>query len=118
MRGLDPPARDNGGNSKVSPERRENPERGVAQEERQPECRQNLRQHRPAHHVPDQRQIDADAEHEQSTSRGNTEHRRAPPIQVTTSNATYMPSMTNSPWAKLMKFIMPQIKVRPEENSA
>src|ERR1700722_13134882 len=35
-----------------------------------------------------------------------------------TTNATYMPSMTKSPWAKLMTFIMPQISVRPEENSA
>ena len=41
-----------------------------------------------------------------------------PPIQTTTRNATYMPSITNSPWAKLMKFIMPQISVSPEENSA
>ncbi len=41
-----------------------------------------------------------------------------PPSQTTTRSATYMPSMTNSPWAKLMKFIMPQISVRPEENSA
>ena len=29
-----------------------------------------------------------------------------------------MPSMTNSPWAKLMTFIMPQINVSPEENKA
>ena len=30
----------------------------------------------------------------------------------------YIPAMTKSPWAKLMTFIMPQISVRPEENSA
>ena len=41
-----------------------------------------------------------------------------PPSHTTTSSATYMPSMTNSPCAKLMKFIMPQISVRPEENRA
>jgi hypothetical protein len=41
-----------------------------------------------------------------------------PPIQTTTSRATYMPSMTNSPWAKLITFIMPQINVSPEENKA
>ncbi len=29
-----------------------------------------------------------------------------------------MPSITNSPWAKLMKFIMPQMSVSPDENSA
>ncbi len=51
--------------------------------------------------------------------RGNGEDRAGRRrSQTTTSSATYMPSMTNSPWAKLMKFIMPQISVRPEENSA
>ena len=29
-----------------------------------------------------------------------------------------MPSMTKSPWAKLMTFIIPQISVSPDENSA
>ena len=37
---------------------------------------------------------------------------------VHTTNATYMPSMTESPWAKLTMFIMPQISVRPDENNA
>ena len=41
-----------------------------------------------------------------------------PPSHTTTSSATYIPSMTNSPCAKLMKFIMPQISVSPDENSA
>ena len=40
------------------------------------------------------------------------------PNSVQTTNATYMPSMTKSPWAKLTMFIMPQISVRPDENSA
>ena len=40
------------------------------------------------------------------------------PSTVHTTNATYMPSMTKSPCAKLTMFIMPQIKVEPEENSA
>ncbi len=30
----------------------------------------------------------------------------------------YIPTMTKSPWAKFTTFIMPQISVRPEENSA
>ena len=37
--------------------------------------------------------------------------------EVQAKNATYIASMTKSPWAKLTTFIMPQISVRPEENS-
>ncbi len=40
------------------------------------------------------------------------------PNSVQTTKATYIPSMTKSPCAKLTMFIMPQIKVRPDENSA
>ena len=66
----------------------------------------------------DERQINADAEHEQSQRRGDREYDRAAAHPHDDKNATYMPSMTNSPWAKLMTFIIPQIRVRPEENSA
>ncbi len=42
-----------------------------------------------------------------------------PPCRyVTTTKATYMPIMTNSPCAKLMTFIIPQMSVSPDENSA
>lgn len=40
------------------------------------------------------------------------------PNRVQITKATYIPSMTKSPCAKLMMFIIPQIRVRPEENSA
>src|SRR5262249_2743489 len=99
--------------------RREDPKGGVAQQQRQPEGRKNLRQHGPAHHMADEREVDDDAEHEQRKRGGKAERLRPPrPSHTTTSSATYMPSMTNSPWAKLMKFITPQISVRPEENKA
>ena len=39
--------------------RREDPESGVAQQQRQSEGGEDLRQHRPAHDVADQREIDA-----------------------------------------------------------
>ena len=41
-----------------------------------------------------------------------------PPSAVQTTTAVYMPSMTKSPCAKLTTFIMPQIRVRPDEKSA
>ena len=41
-----------------------------------------------------------------------------PPSAVHTMTAAYMPSMTKSPCAKLTTFIMPQIRVRPDENRA
>ncbi len=37
---------------------------------------------------------------------------------VQAKNATYIASMTKSPCAKFTTFIMPQISVRPDENSA
>ena len=37
---------------------REDPERGVAQQQREAEGRQDLRQHRPAHHLADEAEID------------------------------------------------------------
>ena len=37
---------------------------------------------------------------------------------VTAKNAAYIANMTKSPWAKLTTFIMPQINVSPDENSA
>src|SRR5262245_25770571 len=41
-----------------------------------------------------------------------------PANAVQTMKAVYIASMTKSPCAKLITFIMPQISVRPEENSA
>src|SRR4030095_13102790 len=38
-----------------------------------------------------------------------------PPSAVHTMTAEYMPSMTKSPCAKFTTFIMPQIRVRPDE---
>ena len=47
-----------------------------------------------------------------------TEAHGPPPSAVHTTTAVYMPSMTKSPCAKLTTFIMPQIRVRPDEKSA
>jgi hypothetical protein len=68
--------------------------------------------------VANERKVNSDAEREQSERRRKGETGGLPPSQTTTRKATYMPSMTNLPCAKLMEFIMPQISVRPEENSA
>ncbi len=57
--------------------RREQPERGVAQEQRQAEGGEDLRQHRSAQDVADERQIEHDAEREQRDERGEPEHGRA-----------------------------------------
>src|SRR5262245_28505564 len=53
-----------------------------------------------------------------TTAAIGTEAAGPPPTRVHTRNAVYIASMTKSPWAKLITFIMPQIRVRPEENSA
>ena len=47
-----------------------------------------------------------------------TEAQGPPPSAVQIITAVYMPSMTKSPCAKFTTFIMPQIKVRPDEKSA
>src|SRR5262249_17297062 len=47
-----------------------------------------------------------------------TEAAGPPPNAVQTMKAVYIASMTKSPCAKLITFIIPQIKVRPEEKSA
>ena len=47
-----------------------------------------------------------------------TEAAGPPPNAVQTMKAVYIASMTKSPCAKLITFIIPQIRVRPEENSA
>ena len=52
-----------------------------------------------------------------TTASGAPAHGPAP-NKVQTTKATYIPSMTKSPCAKLTMFIMPQTSVRPDENSA
>ena len=47
-----------------------------------------------------------------------TEAAGPPPNAVQTMKAVYIASMTKSPCAKLITFIIPQIRVRPEEKSA
>src|SRR5262250_536377 len=47
-----------------------------------------------------------------------TEAAGPPPNAVQTRKAVYIASITKSPCAKLITFIIPQINVRPEEKSA
>ena len=99
--------------------RGEGPERGVAQHQRQAEGAEDLRQHRPLRHVAHQAEIDHDAEGEQQHRGERDEHTSGRACsRVKAKNAAYIASMTKSPCAKFTTFIMPQISVRPEENSA
>ena len=63
-------------------------------------------------------QVDHHAEEEQQ--RGGPGMKKTGPSfsRVKAKKAAYIASMTKSPWAKLTTFIMPQISVRPDENSA
>ena len=56
--------------------RRKDPERRVAQQQREPEGREDLCQHRAAHHMADQSRIDDDAENKERDGRRHGERCR------------------------------------------